>query len=409
MRNPFIMGMAEGDDFCDRGRERKELYTHLANGRSVVMYSPRRYGKSSLSLNILAGIQKGGLLGSYVDLFPVSSERDFMERFSSGVFEMVGRDVSSPKKMLEKVKKVFWMFTPSLEMKPDGSTKISLGIDPTKYRTGDVMLDELMKGLWQYMKTEDKRGVIILDEFQEIAGLPEGKKIEGILRSHIQRMKNVSFLYIGSRRGILKDMFMEKTRPFYKQAIPYVLGKIPEDEFTAYIAEKFRITKKECPREIASVIYNVVKGYPGYVQKLAIFTWDATEKVCSVSEVNDGLSSLLNSETPEMERIFMSLSPSQKTVLKRLCLSPHVPVFSKEFLSRTNISIGGIQKSVDELVKKDIIEKISGENYTLVDPVLELWIMKGEQKLDLTAILDNSKTASEVHSVSFPKIKGLGE
>ncbi|MBI5102940.1 MAG: ATP-binding protein [Nitrospirae bacterium] len=389
MRNPFIMGMAEGDDFCDRGRERKELYNHLTNGRSVVMYSPRRYGKSSLSLNILMEVQKNGFMGSYIDLFPVSSERDFMERFSSGVFEMVGRDVSSPKRMMEKIKKVFRMFTPSLEMKPDGSTKISLGLDPTKYRTGDVMLDELMKGFGQYMKSEDKRGIVILDEFQEIAGLSEGKKIEGILRSHIQRMKNVSFLYIGSRRGILKDMFMEKTRPFYKLAIPYVLGKIPEDEFNAHIAGKFRTTKKECPPEIASLMYNTVKGYPGYIQKLAMFSWDATEKVCSVKAVEDGLNSLLNSESYEMERIFMSLSPSQKTVLKRLCLNPHTPVFSKAFLSRSNVSLGGIQKSVDEMVKKDVIEKVGGENYTIVDPVLELWIMRAEQSLDLRAMLEN--------------------
>lgn len=119
-----------------------------------------------------------------------------------------------------------------------------------------------MEGMYNYVKKKNLRACIALDEFQEITALTKSKKIEGILRSHIQLQKEISYFYIGSRRRTLKDIFTDKGRPFYKSAFLYTLKEIPREDFDSYIEKKFKESGKKCPPVTAEKIYRMVRGYP---------------------------------------------------------------------------------------------------------------------------------------------------
>ena len=62
MENPFnYLQFATGDRFYDREEIRRDLKSRLLSGQTnVVLYGPRRYGKSSLVAELTADLEKAG-------------------------------------------------------------------------------------------------------------------------------------------------------------------------------------------------------------------------------------------------------------------------------------------------------------------------------------------------------------
>lgn len=370
MQNPFTLGMVQKNGFCNREKEIDDLLRYSRNGNNVVLFSPRRYGKSSLIMRVLDILGKERFLTVYVDLFPISSEQDFVTRFSTAVFKGIGKGADS-RTLADKVRGLFRKLIPTLEVKPDGYS-ISVKFDRTT-ETG-LLLDDLMDGIYKYVKKKRLKCCIALDEFQEITELPECKKIEGILRSHIQFHKEIAYFYIGSRRRILNDMFLNKSRPFYKSAFVYTLKEIPKDDFTAYMEKRFRDTGKICPLEIGERIYNTVRGYPYYVQKLASIAWDITIRKCNLDVVRNAYNILLTMESADFEGIWSGLTLIQRSVLKAIAKEPTSSPYSREFLERHRLSIGGTQKAMEVLLSRDLIEKDNENSYRLTDPIMAAWL-----------------------------------
>ncbi len=372
MKNPFTLGIVRKEDFCNREKELEDLLRFAKNGNHIVLFSPRRYGKSSLVTLALDLLGQEEFLTVYIDLFPVTSEQDFISRFSAGIFKGIGRG-ADPRSFLEKTGNLFKKLIPSIDVRPDGysvSAKFDRSSEP------GLLLDDLMDGLYRYVKDKKLRACIALDEFQEITELPESKRIEGILRSHIQFHKEIAYFYVGSRRGILNDMFLNKSRPFYKSAFLYTLHEISKGDFVSYIAKRFENTGKVCPSEIANQIYDVTRGYPYYVQKLASIVWDRTEKECNEQIIKEAYGHLIFIEGIDFEGIWSGLTLIQKSVLSAIAREPTTSPYSREFLENHRLSVGGTQRAIKVLFSKDLIEKDSQNKYRLTDPVMEEWLRR---------------------------------
>ena len=370
LRNPFTLGIVRKEDFCDREKEIEDLLRYARNGDNIVLFSPRRYGKSSLVNLVLDLLEKEGFLAVYVDLFPISSEQDFISRFSAGVFKGIGRG-ADPRTIVDKVANLFKRLIPSIDVKPDGYS-ISAKFD--RSTETELVLDDLLGGLYTYVKKRKLRACIALDEFQEITELPESKKIEGILRSHIQFHKEIAYFYVGSRRGILNDMFLNRSRPFYKSAFLYILKEILKDDFVSYIEKRFRDTGKLSTSEVAGQIYDMARGYPYYVQKLGSIVWDMTEKKFNPDVIKEAYRILLNMEAVDFEGIWSGLTLIQKSLLKALAKDPTPSPYAREFLERHRLSIGGTQRAMKVLFSRDLIEKDGENRYRLTDPIMEAWL-----------------------------------
>ena len=376
MKNPFTIGIAKEERFCNRKKEIKELKSFIKNRQSVVIYSPRRYGKTSLIKKVLNDLEKESktFVGIYVDLFSVSSYQDFIEIFSKSVIHSIGREVN--RSFIKKVKNLFRSITPTFTFKPDGSFSVSISFSPSL--TIENLLSDLFEGLENYAENNRLSLCIVFDEFQEITTLEESKKIEGIIRSYIQNQQNVSYVFVGSRRKLLLDMFTDQKRPFYKSSYLYRLEKIGKEEFVKCIKNGFDKTGKICFEDIAQNIYDLAEGYPYYVQKLSAIVWDLTDKKVSEKIVNDALKTLIKMESIDFENIWINLNKGEKIVLKTIVKFPHLSVYSKDFIESSGLSIGGIQKAVSSLIKKDIIEK-ENKKLKLTDPVMAHWIKKSVQ------------------------------
>jgi len=246
MPNPFSLSIAQGAHFCNRETEIQDLVRHARSGNNVLLFSPRRYGKTSLvkkTLDLLAG---EGFLTVYVDLFPIISERDMVSRLSSALFKGVGRGLNQ-QTLAGRLKDLFKRLIPIIEVKPDGYS-VSMRFDQTS--EPGALLEDLLEGLYRYVTQRGIRACVALDEFQEITELPESKRIEGLFRAHIQSHREVSYLFIGSRRRILQEMFSDKGRAFYKSAFAYPLREVPKDDLSATYRPISNKAEKSAPRRL---------------------------------------------------------------------------------------------------------------------------------------------------------------
>jgi AAA+ ATPase superfamily predicted ATPase len=94
MDNPFRYGhIVIGEAFTDRARELDELVSSARSGQSVVIISPRRYGKTSLVMRARERLVKSGVLVAYADLFRATTKQQLVDELATAVYRgIAGRE-----------------------------------------------------------------------------------------------------------------------------------------------------------------------------------------------------------------------------------------------------------------------------------------------------------------------------
>ena len=118
MANPFSIGhILPGEPFCDRKRELEDLKTHARNSSSVVLFSPRRYGKTSLVKRVMTDMEKEARL-HLRGLFSVTDKRSSFQKLALMVTKSTGEaEIGS---WTDALKGLFKRIMPCIEIKPEG-------------------------------------------------------------------------------------------------------------------------------------------------------------------------------------------------------------------------------------------------------------------------------------------------
>lgn len=229
--NPFRFGdLALDDAFTDRIEEVAELAADMRNGQNVVVFAPRRYGKSSLVLRAAEVALADGILVGYCDLMRTPTK----ERFAAALAKTIYEDIASPAgHILERAATVFrgLLVKPTIELDPDtGSLRFSF--DAARRRRGgdiDDTIEKLLELPQEIAAERRRRAVLVLDEFQEVVKLD--KAFPNLMRSVFQAQPEVGHVYLGSKRHILDAIFNDKNEPFWRSAKRLEIGTIPRSEF----------------------------------------------------------------------------------------------------------------------------------------------------------------------------------
>jgi len=219
----FKFGKAVVEDkyFVGREKEIKQLKADLLNGINIILYAPRRFGKTSLILKVLDQLKKEGVKTAYIDLFHVYSLENFIRSYVSIILKNSG---FSMKKTVKKLGSYIRGVIPSLGMDDSGNPSLSFSYD-TKIPRQDSLLDALE--LPQKLKNKNEKWVIVFDEFQDINRL-DGEIIEKQFRSVLQLHQDIGYAFLGSKTHMLLNMFMDKRRAFYNFGKIQKLNKIPK-------------------------------------------------------------------------------------------------------------------------------------------------------------------------------------
>ena len=340
---------------------------------NVLLYAPRRFGKTSLLLALLKRLKGKGVRGVYIDLFPVSSEEEFLNLYFGAVVSSLEGSVE---RAIRTIKETL-SFKPSFSVNVDSEGRTSFRLEFSRAQK-DKTFEEVIDLPFRYAEESYKRVCVVLDEFQEIYRLG----LEAKLRSVVQkRSRRVSYLFSGSRKSILERMFSDRREPFYRSVKKMSLNPIEERNWIPFIVERFERTGKSIPVELIEEGVKLLEGHPQGVQEFFHFLWEETDKVVDRGSFLKAMDKLLEAEKDTFWFMWEELTNIQRKVLKLIAYTDGVEVYRRENLERFSLNANSVQKAVRSLIEKDVIER-KGKKLVFQNPIVKLWLRR---ELNLSA------------------------
>ncbi|MBI5300286.1 MAG: ATP-binding protein [Deltaproteobacteria bacterium] len=367
--NPFIFGeKVGGKTFCNRKAEIKELLRDIEDGQNLIIFSPRRYGKTSLVQTILSLAEKRGVVCVYADLFSALTEADFARLLARAVAESIRGPVE---KILSWFKENLLKLRPKIVLEEDGSAGFTFAVENNMTAIPDI--EDMLTAVYRYFVRAKKKGVIVFDEFQQIGQFPTDK-LERKLRTIIQGHRNICYIFMGSKKHLLHDIFSNPTRPFYRSAKHFPLGKIGHADFSKFISERFESSGKKIDHGIIEKILSTSECHPYYTQMISHAVWEKVDEKGLV-HFRDIMETVLARETSAFQNTWDMITTTQKQALVAIANKKEKDkIFSSEYLSRFGLSsASAFQKALKILYEKDFLSK-ENNNWEIQDVLFKLWI-----------------------------------
>ncbi|QBG48506.1 ATP-binding protein [Verrucomicrobia bacterium S94] len=380
MRNPFQYGgVVSGESFCNRTRETADLRRSVENAEKLFVYSERRLGKTSLIRKVLKELPEEKYLTVYIDLWPTDGETSFVLTCAKAFSESMA---TTTDKLLHTAKTFFSRLVPSVSANDDGKPVVTFSFD--QKRPDMPLIEEVLAMPVKSAEKTGRRVVIVFDEFQQILEY-ESDAVERLLRSSIQHQADVAYIFCGSRKHLIRQMFMDSQRPMYRSGSHYPLGLIAEDHWQDFIAGKFAETGKRISPEVISAICQLTEGHPFYTQHLCHPLWELCEVGCEVREemIAQATELLLQRESYAFMNLWDSLTRNARRLLKGVAAEgAGTQVFSSDFIRKYQLgSSSNAQRAVDVLLKKDIIDK-EESGIVIPDRFFRLWINSKQNQMN---------------------------
>ena len=377
--NPFVFGTVVSDEnFTDRKNEIVELVKDLTGKTNLIIFSPRRYGKTSLIFQVVKKLQKKGIICVYVDLYPVTSKAKFANIITSAIVQAKAGKIDE---VVQVIRNLILPF--KLTVRPEIMSEINNSGIELELSKGKEDMDANLTKLYdlpeRIARKKKKRMVVIFDEFQEIAKI-DGKEIENNFRTKIQQHKNVSYVFMGSQRHLLDQMFNDRDRALYRSGKPFSLCKIPENEFRVFIKDKFQIDKIQVPEKNIDAILQLTGCHPYYTQQLCHEIWNLCKsnetKIVKDADVSKAIEQVMKNQNYAYMSLWDSIRGKQRILLSSIASSGNKKVFSSSF--REKYSLGApstVARAAATLEEKGLIEK-EENNYVISDTFFKEWLKR---------------------------------
>lgn len=363
VENPFShSGIVTGAAFCNRKEELADLIYHAKGSQNVLLYSHRRTGKTSLIYRLMAMLknERPRIKTVYIDLYGTIDERDFIESVFTGLTQIESK--------IDKLLKLASGLRLSSSIDPTtGQPSVSVSMNPNdrpKY------LDNAMRALNGY--SAKQKLLVAFDEFQEIAKYTE-KGFEKRLRSHIQRHSNISYIFAGSQKHTLAQMFNSEDRAFYEMATSYPLSPIAMKEYVNWAQGIFKTHGIDLDEQIITDIVERCDFQPMYIQQFLFELWRLEE---FSPEVLDRLErEILKRRENEFMILWDSLTPNQRKALRLLSETAGEGIYYADALQRSGFKAGAaLKRALESLSAREIIAKDG--SYHIQDAMLKKWVQR---------------------------------
>lgn len=370
VKNPFVYGeTVSGEHFCNRLVEMSELLEDIKNGQNVIIYSPRRYGKTSMIKRVLERVKRKGTLTFYVDLYPALDKEKFIEIYARAIAAgLPGRMTAMIKRLNEYLPRII----PKAVMN-EQSIHFEFEFD----RTSNISphIDDLLAAAKKAADRHQKPAVVVFDEFQEIANFKD-EEIERKMRSVFQDHRNVSYIFMGSKTHLMRDIFNNPNRPFYRSGKHFPLQKISSEELFKFAGKKFSTGGIPFTKREMDDILDVSECHPYYFQMLCHVLWEICHDIKAIEQhdIEEAIRILISRESSSYIAIWEGLTGKQKKLMAALSKEDHPEVFSKNFLGKYGLGASSsIQKALKRLLEKDLVRQ-ENNSYVILDLFFKKWI-----------------------------------
>ncbi len=368
--SPFLIGtVVSGDSFVDREGPRKRLRANFRSGVNTILISPRRWGKSSLIRQVALDMQRDkDVRFAFVDLFHVRTEQEFLERTTEAVIKALGKTMAE---RLNDVKTFIRGFVPELSFGPDPQSEFSLKLNlPEGTRT----LQDLLDLPERMARAKGVRLVLCIDEFQNIAMLPDPVGFQKILRASWQHHKAVCHAIYGSKRHMMMDLFNKQSMPFYRFGDILFLDKIARKDWLPFIQKRFAKQGISIAPSVCEHICERMQDHSYHVQLLGHAAWLRTDgRRCTEETVNAALQDLLNQHDALYHRLVDELTTPQLNYLRAL-LNGVTRFTTMETIRRFQLgSSAHVKRMTLGLENKEVLDFV-GPKTEWIDPLFKIWL-----------------------------------
>jgi len=369
--NPFITsGYLSPEYFCDRELELEALTSEILNGNHTALISTRRMGKTGLIKHMFYDPRiSGSFYTFFIDVYATGSLREFIYALGKEI-------LISLKPFGRKAYETFIHTVKSLRsgISFDVSGNPSLHLSLTDIQNEQTTLDEI----FHYIQQAEKPCIIAIDEFQQIASYPE-KNVEAVLRTYVQQCNNGRFIFAGSQRHLMGNMFMSASRPFYQSTSILQLGPIAIEEYIKFAKEHFIKNEKIIQEDAIIEIYEKFDGITWYIQKLlnTLFSNTSPGEICTKDMIEPTLEQLINSYRYIFAETMFRLPEKQKELLIAIAKAGSaVGLTSTEFIQKYKLSsASSVQSAQRVLLEKDYITH-DNDAFIVYDRFFGMWIDK---------------------------------
>ena len=349
--NPFFIGRyVDKQYFCDREKDTETLVRHIINGRNVALISPRRLGKSGLIHHTFAQDSiKDRYTAIYVDIYAAKDLCEMVKALSEAIVKAVGQKKSWHEK--------FFSFIKSLRVgfhidAVSGEPSFDIGI-------GDIENpDKTIRELFDYMEASEKPCILAIDEFQQIREFPQ-TNTEALIRSLVQQCSRTSFIFCGSKRHTMTDIFYSPAKPFFQSVISQSLKPIPMETYVEFAGRMFSQRGKILDRGAAETIYKMFDGCTWYMQMMMneMFALTKEGMICTTEYIDFAWDNIILAQEDRYQAILYGLAPKQKQLLQAIARDRTVEgITSSDFVKRHRlVSASSVQAALKPLLKNDIV------------------------------------------------------
>ncbi len=375
MRNPFSFGVAvTGDSFCNRVQELTDLKKAVESSKKLFIFGERRLGKTSLLKKLISSLPQDDYIPVYIDIWKCISEDDFI-RVCANAFALACETKTD--KILSFAKEFFSLISPSITIDDDGKPVIVFSSIP-KNQKSTLLEDVLSIPAKIAQRYPGKQLVVIFDEFPQIRSF-ETDRAERVLRSVIQHHEEIAYIFCGSRKHMIREMFLNKTSPLYRSAAHYPVGYISIIHWIPFINERFSSGGKSITEECINKIFSETEGHPFYTQMLCSLCYEISEKkLKEPSLVDEALEILLQRETHAFLSEWESFSANEKKLVLALAKEKEIESpYSTEIIQKHSLSPAStVQRTIKKLTDADVIDRNEHGKYHIADKLFSRWIVK---------------------------------
>lgn len=368
--NPFVVGKYISPEyFCDRKSETELLWKHIINGRNIALIAPRRLGKTGLIQHFF---RQENVSQEYytifVDFYATTSLTEMVYLLGKSIYDTLR---PTHNKWVDSFFQTISSLRAGFKLDPiTGEPTFDIGLG--QIESANITLDEI----FAYLEQADKPCIVAIDEFQQISEYEE-KNVEALLRTKIQHSKNCQFIFCGSKRHMMTQMFNSASKPFYQSAITMGLDPIPQDVYADFAANLFERRNKIIERQVIEKVYNMFNGYTWYIQMILneLFALTPTKEICSEDMIQVALSNVIASQDYQYKEIMQQIPAKQKLLLQAISKEGTATnVTSGTFIKKYNLnSASSVQSALKALLEKDIITQ-NDKGYQVYDRFFAIWL-----------------------------------
>lgn len=365
--NPFLIsGYHSPEYFCDRKQETAKIIDGLHNGRNITLIAPRRMGKTGLIRHTFQNInnQDSKIITLYMDIFSTQSLGDFVKLFANTV---LGKLDSNPKKALNRITRFIRSCRPIFTIDElTGIPKVTIDVAPSEE-------ENTLKEIFDYLSSSEKRCYIAIDEFQQISEYPE-QGVEALLRSYTQFVTNVNFIFAGSKKHIMQEMFTSSKRPFYQSSQIITIDAIEKEEYANFAIKHFSEKNITLPKKIFDNIYDKYDGHTWYIQvmlnRLYGFHREVNEEL-----VNYAISEIISDYSYSYADLMKAYPSSNIRLLKAIAKEGCVKeILSGNFITKYRLrAASSVSTSLKKLTENELVYK-TDKGYIIYDRIMDEWL-----------------------------------